>query len=202
MNKPILITKSGLKSRGWTEKSIMQFLCQPDLCKPNPHYKSGSPMQLYDEKRVLRAESSNKFQNWFKSKKTMSEETKQKILTTKKKKTLEIIANVEDIIPILSKEKLEENSKNNYFEWNDRNLENADRNTLDRICVNYLRHICSEYEDKIDELYNMCGKNEALQLLRRSIYESIIRKYPYLESECHKQMIYRGIQSQQYETSK
>ena len=55
------ITKKAVKERGWTEALIREFLGSPDDTKPNPHYKNGADMLLYDEDRVDRIENSMEF---------------------------------------------------------------------------------------------------------------------------------------------
>jgi hypothetical protein len=55
------ISISGLRARGWTPALIRDLLGEPDRRAQNPHYKSGSPMQLYLVGRVEDAEASDQF---------------------------------------------------------------------------------------------------------------------------------------------
>lgn len=41
------ITKSTLKTRGWTDSLIKHFLPKPHKNKKNPHYSCAAPMCLY-----------------------------------------------------------------------------------------------------------------------------------------------------------
>ena len=82
--------------------------------------------------------------------------------------------------------------------------QNSDKNFLDRICVNYLRHNCinlkeqtgdecykffiSYYEDALVAIYGKTGVREAYKLLSRKIYEKIIEIYPIFLNECVLQM--------------
>ena len=50
------ISISGLKSRGWTDKTVREFLGMADWTTDNPHYKNAAPMLLYDIHRVEQAE--------------------------------------------------------------------------------------------------------------------------------------------------
>ena len=50
------ISISGLKSRGWTDKTVREFLGMADWTTDNPHYKNAAPMLLYDTHRVEQAE--------------------------------------------------------------------------------------------------------------------------------------------------
>ena len=56
------ISISGLKSRGWTDKTIREFLGMADWTTNNPHYKNAAPMLLYDIHRVEQAEQDPWFQ--------------------------------------------------------------------------------------------------------------------------------------------
>ena len=56
------ISISGLKSRGWTDKTIREFLGMADWTTNNPHYKNAAPMLLYDTHRVEQAEQDPWFQ--------------------------------------------------------------------------------------------------------------------------------------------
>ena len=56
------ISISGLKSRGWTDKTVREFLGMADWTTDNPHYKNTAPMLLYDTHRVEQAEQDPWFQ--------------------------------------------------------------------------------------------------------------------------------------------
>ena len=56
------ISISGLKSRGWTDKTVREFLGMADWTTDNPHYKNAAPMLLYDTHRVEQAEQDSWFQ--------------------------------------------------------------------------------------------------------------------------------------------
>jgi hypothetical protein len=51
-DQPSLLTLTQLKERGWTPTLVKKFLGSPDATKPNPHYRSAAPMQLYSLARV------------------------------------------------------------------------------------------------------------------------------------------------------
>jgi hypothetical protein len=59
---------------------------------------------------------------------------------------------------------------------------------LRRITVNWLRHECSSYEDLLVENYGRTGVEEALQVIRRRVYEAIAVAYPDLAGECRRQL--------------
>jgi hypothetical protein len=60
----IWITKALLKSRGWTEAAIRDFLPEPEGHKRNPHYASAAPMPVWTPQTVAAAESSRAWKEW------------------------------------------------------------------------------------------------------------------------------------------
>jgi hypothetical protein len=54
--------------------------------------------------------------------------------------------------------------------------------------VNYLRHECSVYDDRLAALYRRVGKDEATGLIREKVYEAIADAYPELRRECDDQL--------------
>lgn len=55
--------------------------------------------------------------------------------------------------------------------------EGSDREFLKRICINYLRHECTAYEDELDRMSGEVGVREAHDLLQNRINEAIRAKY-------------------------
>jgi len=55
------LSLSSLKSRGWTAGLVTKFLKHPDSVKPNPMFKSASPMKLYLLERIEMVENSPEF---------------------------------------------------------------------------------------------------------------------------------------------
>ncbi len=60
----IWITNALLKSRGWTEAAIRDFLPRPEGHKRNPHYASAVPMPVWTPQTVAAAESSRVWKDW------------------------------------------------------------------------------------------------------------------------------------------
>src|SRR6185369_12345516 len=46
-----------LIGRGWTRGMVMRFLGAADETATNPHYRSGPPLRLYSQARVVQAEA-------------------------------------------------------------------------------------------------------------------------------------------------
>ena len=101
----VLITKSTLKKRGWTEALIARFLAEPDKECDNPHYKCDPPMKLYRLKRVGRAEASVRFkalQPIIKGRKAAAA----KAVLTKIERLRQYVATVVIVVPERSREEL------------------------------------------------------------------------------------------------
>ena len=61
-SKPTFITLAKLiEERPWSEPMVRDFLGEPDRTPPNPHYRAGPPMRLYDLKRIEQAEATPEF---------------------------------------------------------------------------------------------------------------------------------------------
>ncbi|MEU6246748.1 hypothetical protein [Glycomyces sp. NPDC047010] len=64
-DKSVWLTKPMLRSRGWTEAAIRDFLPKPEALKPNPRFAvSGAPMPVWRPATVAKAESDPKWRAW------------------------------------------------------------------------------------------------------------------------------------------
>lgn len=64
-DKSVWLTKPMLRSRGWTEAAIRDFLPGPEALKPNPRFAvSGAPMPVWRPETVARAEADPKWRAW------------------------------------------------------------------------------------------------------------------------------------------
>lgn len=70
--------------------------------------------------------------------------------------------------------------------------ENVTLRFLYKLCVNYLRHECTKYDDHIrdieDETFSRTAEAVAIIKMRRKILRKIADAYPFLESECDSQI--------------
>ena len=64
----------------------------------------------------------------------------------------------------------------------------ADRRTLNRWKVNYLRHELIRFDEKIEGLFGQIGRAAAERLLRRRALQAIGNTYPDLLDECQRQL--------------
>lgn len=61
----VWITKSFLRSRGWTDAAVRDFLPEPEGLKPNPRFAAtGAPMPVWRPETVAAAEASPEWRAW------------------------------------------------------------------------------------------------------------------------------------------
>lgn len=81
----VWVTKPILRSRGWTDAAVRDFLPEPEGLKPNPRYAAtGSPMPVWRPVTVAAAEAEQDWQAWLERS------------LRRRKTTLEALAETED----------------------------------------------------------------------------------------------------------
>lgn len=197
LNNNNLITKTGLKERGWTESLIKRFFPVPTKEAPNPYYRSvGAPMKLYDIDKVNSIESSRNFIEA----KTVTEKRIVAGIKSAEKRRKSAIEWAKTLpnpdIPVYSRGKLYMLACQHYSDlWLSRGSIDKWADTrqstdfLNRISVNYLRHVQSPYEGRLIATRGMVGASEARQIIRDRILSIIATKYPWLADECNRQII-------------
>jgi hypothetical protein len=63
----------------------------------------------------------------------------------------------------------------------------SDSEFLERICVNYLRHCLTKYEDHLNAMSGKVGFGEGYEEVRRRIFAAISEKHDWLADECRRQ---------------
>ncbi|GAA2269818.1 hypothetical protein GCM10009853_024410 [Glycomyces scopariae] len=64
-DRSVWLTKPMLRSRGWTEAAIRDFLPGPEALKPNPRFAiSGAPMPVWKPGTVAKAEADPEWRDW------------------------------------------------------------------------------------------------------------------------------------------
>lgn len=199
VEKILMITKSRLKSeRGWTDKLIKEFLPAPDLTQPNPHYKSGPRMMLFNMDRIETIEQTDKFKEQQESASKRKEAAK-KAVETKLQQLREWLNTVQIHVPVLDRAKLIKQACDHYNdmqEWREDNgrttcgmkaTADSDQKFLERICVNYLRHCLTKYEKHLDDMSGNVGFGEGYEEIRCKIFSKISENYLWLADECKRQ---------------
>jgi hypothetical protein len=61
----VWVTRSILRSRGWTDAAVRDFLPEPEGLKPNPRFPAaGSPMPVWRPATVAAAEAEPEWRKW------------------------------------------------------------------------------------------------------------------------------------------
>jgi len=187
--EPLYISYSQIKARGWTDSMIKKLLGEHDTEKDNPYYRSGSPMKMYLFDRVFYAEKTEEFA-------ILKEKSKKRVLAGKnaaEKKRQELrdyINNLNISIPVYPYSELISLACDSYNDFNRQKAnmkgdffinyvnENSDESFLARICKNYLRHRCTNYERELDEMFGKIGRQEGHDLIQKKINDLIDKQYP------------------------
>ncbi len=197
------VTLSTLKQRGWTDGAVKQFLGEPDTLAPNPNYRSGPQMRLYNLERVEAAEVSGRWQDWREATKARREKASTRQTERMNTARANLIAelNAAQIsVPRLSKDKLWRvavDNRNAQAEWHAAErgryeshsaaVDSVDSAALQRWAVNYLRHVETDYDWLLDSVAGRVGVAEARRLIRERVLRAIADQYPYLAGECARQ---------------
>ncbi|WP_344482239.1 hypothetical protein [Glycomyces endophyticus] len=60
----VWVTVPILRTRGWTDAAIREFLPRPERHYSNPHVKGRSPMPIWNARTVGRIEATGEWQRW------------------------------------------------------------------------------------------------------------------------------------------
>ena len=188
-----------LKERGWTQGKIDLWLKEPDKIIKNPIYKTASPSKLYLISRVRQQEKNKRFQKWIegsKSKREKLSKSLKEVNANKRRELMMYINSLEIKIEKMSLKKLTKLAIEHYNDlWHSRGRFDKhatlldDREFLNRICVNMLRHSHEHYEYEIGRMFGQVGKTDGYIILREKIENEIFKVYPKLrgmDSENHK----------------
>ena len=114
-----------------------------------------------------------------------------KAVATKTKNLLSAIDAMEVFVIQLDTLKVRKQAINSYNDFNSysNNPASVKSNTafLDRICVNYIRHELTSYDDSLAEAAGKTGIAVAVSKIRAKIFTEIAVTYPVFSSECERQ---------------
>lgn len=189
--KEQLISQTTVLSMGFT-KSMIDKLLPPPILKRNPHYASSSPMKLWREDDVRSVMETQEFQTMA-AKSAARKAASAKAVETKRQKaellTDELIKNIKVRrwnMAVLERKTLDDKELRN-LEHGNFDMPMPDTKTLERWMVNFIRHNLCEYDDSLEELFGLVGKDELYQRLKSETLAKIAEVYPELEAECKRQ---------------
>ena len=121
-----------------------------------------------------------------------------RVVEIEKKNLISLIENIDILIPKISKEKLLEKAIGSYNNmqaereimnrsFSDQVNKNSDKEFLDRICVNFLRHQLTDYEEILSDISGKVGFSDGYFEIRKKIFFEISNRFPWLRQECERQ---------------
>lgn len=193
-SKEEYLSRGKLKERGWTDRIIKKFMSLCDKEKKNPYYASASPMKLYLLQRIEKIEKSNEFKKEI-IESQPRKKSSQKAVETKLQKIRDYIKNLKITVKKIPLDIIQKKAIKDYNDFKEaieiergdidyqRATVNSDTLFLNRICVNYIRHNLTIYENELEKIFGKVGSKEAYRLLNEKIYSVISSIYPTLAEE-------------------
>jgi len=187
---PDYISLAGLKKRGWTDRLVEEFLGREDRTATNPHYRSGPPMRLFARSRVEAIEKEPRFQEAL-ARAQKRQARAQKGVERKRELTLEQARTLPLTLTRIPLEQLAQRARAHYLERTGEPVRFAPWGSpdpfRDRLCVNYLRHQATEYDEHLEQIEGRVGVRSAYRLLWGRIVQAIETTYPELAEEARRQ---------------
>lgn len=187
------LTKSQIKQRGWTDGAIKTFLGEPETTRKNPHYATAAPMQLWLLSTVRKSETNPDFINWKRKHDLRRQELSSRATRMHQERRsllMEWVYSLEIQVPKYGKSELYKFAIDNYNDlWASRGdfdkhiyakYSALDPDFLNRIAVNALLHVLSDYKYHLMQVRGLTGASEARSKLKQKIITSIHQIYPKL----------------------
>lgn len=189
IDKVEMITQSGILLRnGWSKSVVVNLLGEPDLRKKI--YGRSAPACLYCLDRVIAAESTPAFIDG-KDILAKRKAAGVKAVKTKIDKLMSDIAKMSVVVQPVNPRRLQQMAIDAYNDWNvlrDPASANSDEMFLQRICVNFIRHNLTEYDQALWAIAGKTGKDLAVTAIRQKVFSAIATVYPKFKDECFRQM--------------
>jgi hypothetical protein len=176
-----------LAARGWTHAMIRDFLGGPDHVQYISRFRNAAPMLQFAISRVQAAERTRKFVNRLEMAARRSAAARE-AWERRRHELLRLVAADEVPIPRLPPDVLADRAVRHSDPRETVDRKKADRSTLNRWKVNYLRHELIRFDATIESLFGQIGRAAAEKLLRRRALETIGKTYPDLLDECQRQL--------------
>lgn len=174
-----------LKKKWWTDALIKKFPGDADAERPNPRFRTGSPMRLYSIKRVNEIEQSQEFKEALALARKRREASKKVARERSARLAEDCLKDVSvQEIPIRDLRRLAiKSQKDRYISREDfgRDVGGADDATIERWMVNYARHNLSNYDSVRADYAGKVGVHEAAEAVRSAVLDKIAEIWPELE---------------------
>jgi len=176
-----------LAARGWTPAMIRDFLGRPDGTEFIPRFRNAAPILQFAVARVQAAERTTKFAQRLELAARRSAIARE-AANRRREEMLRLVTADEVPIPKLAPDVLNDRAIRHSDPRDAVDPAKADRSTLNRWKVNYLRHRLTHYDPMIEGMFGRVGRAAAEKLLRRRVLEAIGKTYPDLLDECQRQL--------------
>lgn len=196
--RPQTLTASAISKRpGWSPSAIVKFLGVEDFERPNPRYRSGSPMRLWLESKVIAVEASPDFVASM-AKTEARKQAGKLSAETKRNQLFAEISKLDVRVRKISLRALLGNAIRHYNEFKEQTswsrggdfmpaTTNSDPAFLERIQVNYIRHQLTDYDTELEEIAGRTGVGEGVARIRGRVFDAIGASYPEFRDECGRQ---------------
>lgn len=192
-----MLSQSKLLEMGWTKTLIRNFLPEPVL-KTNPTYKCAASMKLWQKEKILSTMQTPEFKSAL-EKSSVRKKAALQAVNTKRENLKELAKEFASNINVkhLEDDVLVHNAIANAYQWylmhhefgylKMKDFRDADKETVNRWVVNYIRHKLTRYDKKIQAFERKVGKNEAYVLFQNMVMDCISEVYPKYKDECERQ---------------
>lgn len=177
---PILFSRQDLKERGWTPTMVKQFLGGPDLITSLNSSGTRVFHQFFAE-RVEQAEQSEEFSKRHEAAaarsqcgKAITDQQAEEVKATVRQWVQNLSIHPPRSLGVLKEEAIAHQDRlyDQREQW-DYSAADADPETIDRWCRNYLRHQCTNYDKLLDRAMRQFAGVPGV----RAIYQEVVRPH-------------------------
>lgn len=187
----VMLTTNQIVARGWTASMTKRFLPEPDKTRINPHYRSGPPIKLWLPSTVEALERRDDVRAAIAkalAERPARQDGARKAVETKEALTLKLVSAVQITVTRIDLDALRKLAIEHRNHYRAHAIEtgltdyvvNPDDATATRWMRNFVRHNCTLYDEIIDDLSGLVGRDEAYRLLRDRVENEISSVYPEL----------------------
>ena len=176
-----MLSRSGLRHRGWSPAMIRDLLGVEDATAQNPHYRNAAPMRLYRLSRVAAAERRPDFERLRDA--AASRSATARGSAARRGDALTTWAREVAIHWVKAPATHEEAIEAGIRSWELRTGNTADqpdRATRERWALNYLRHECLTYDHAVDHTVGKPAVDKAYGIIRGRCEKMIEEPFPKL----------------------
>jgi hypothetical protein len=183
--------RAQLRQRGWTNGMINLLMPDPDGTIPTDHPKAhAGSFRVFHRDRVRAIEGTTEFQRL-----VAERLAKRKALGCCARSPLELLLDG-IVVPVIAWDRLVNLACDNYNDWclvhsslwRRRISSSSSPSFVARVCVNYLRHNLTDYDELLKENVRRLGIH-VYPLVKRRVIEQIVTRYPRLVGECYRQLM-------------